>query len=171
MHRAATVPYSLSKFQRVDVRESCRHLPNRNRIYKVCQFDSTNFQKLSRQARTRWSQLTRQYAFSLFLTGHWQQFKVNLARMRNERSNKAMLPFIQTNFLAVWYLGNEDSPLDHFQGGWTRTRMIRDFYSIESCICCIHSGIDSDSHFYVSPSRFDYTLIFDGFDSSIEQIF
>ena len=168
MHRAATVPYSLSKFQRVDVRESCRHLPNRNRIYKVCQFNSTNFRKLSRQARTRWSQHTlvrRQYGLSPFLTGHWQQFKVNLARMRNERSNKAMLPFIQTNFLAVWYLGNEDSPLDHFQGGWTRTRMIRDFYSIESCN---HSGIDSGSHFYVSPSsRFDYTLIFDGFDFSI----
>jgi len=83
--------------------------------------------------------------------------------MRNERSNKVMLPSIQTNFLVVWYLGNEDSPLDHFHGGWTR--MIRDFYSIESRN---HSGIDSKSHSYVSSvSRFDYTLIFDGFDFSI----
>ena len=38
-----------------------------------------------------------------------------------------MLPFILTNFLAVWYLGNDDRPLEHFHGG-----MIGDFYSIAS---------------------------------------
>jgi hypothetical protein len=39
-----------------------------------------------------------------------------------------MLPFILANFLAVWYLGNDDGPLDqYFHGG-----MIRDFYSIAS---------------------------------------